>query len=213
MGMRDSSNTLLSDSVQPASSLAERLLRPRIATRIGWLDAALGGGLAPGELSEWGLPWGHGGRELIVAILAAVMRTDRALWIQTGRQISIYPPAWAARGIDLQRIRFTHSRHPLKELLPLFTEPFFATIVIDDDERVLRRADGAFLAHQARSLKCLILLLRDGRLRAEQGNVWARFRGNVQRVVKTEQMTLEILRGGAPRPICFDLQSLQEVPP
>ena len=92
------------------------------------LTAFLKGGLPFGALTEWGLPWGHELREMILSFISTKKKRPHplwTLWIHTRPNIFIYPPAWKARGIDLAFIRFAFSQQPLIDLRSALLDSFF----------------------------------------------------------------------------------------
>jgi hypothetical protein len=141
------------------------------------LDRALGGGLLPGSLSEWGLPPGRRGREVILGYLRH--HTGWSLWATPETDTTrLYPPAWAARGVDLTRLRWARTDRPLQDLKPALLSSVFPVIVLDRPPR-LRPDDMAFLAAQARAHHYHVLILRDYFLSSARGNAHARARLNV----------------------------------
>lgn len=167
----------------PASQILEektRIPQTRLPSRLPLLDSFLSGGLGWGELSEWGLPWGSGLRDLILPFLVSAQCEQPPawiLWVYGQKDVSVNPLAWHARGMNLEQLRFARSTKPLIELKPLFLSGFFRVIVLDGIPR-LQVEDYAFLARQARQLQQHILVLHPYELSSEQGNVWARLRVN-----------------------------------
>ena len=170
------------------------------------LDRLLGGGLPVGAITEWGVPFGYGGREVVLRSLVVPksMMSDSGtapwmLWVHGWPGMSIYPPAWAARGVDLTRLRVAHSQAPVHDLRPVFLEPVFRLIVLDAPTR-LSSEDEAFLARQARALEQVVVVLRDGRLGREgrAGSLWARLRLNAWYEAEGRVYRVEALRGAAP---------------
>ncbi len=144
------------------------------------LDRFLQGGLPWGTLSEWGLPWGQGGRELLLRGLGEASRREaeaRLLWISPDKHLTIYGPAWSSLGVPIERWRFVASPRPMVELKPALLDPLFRFLVFDAP-RSLSNEDMAFLALRARQNRQIVLILRDGWLSPERGNVFARLRVN-----------------------------------
>jgi len=171
----------------------------RIATGWDTLDRATGGGLRPGELSEWGLPAGRGGRELILRLLAhAQQRSELGLllWVLPDNELAVYPPAWEARGLDLARIYFATTSHVMHDLKPAFTEPVFDAIVLDTPQ--ITQDDLAYMAGRARDNHNLMLVLRPYLLRSEKGNVWAKLRLNCWYDETRQEHQVHLLRGAPP---------------
>ena len=152
----------------------------KLSSNIRDLDGFFDGGLPYGSVVEWGVPFGLGGREVVLAFLSRTPRTVWTLWISSKPQFTVYPPAWHARGVDLERIRFTCSSKPVEELKPALLDPFFKVIVFDAP-RHFTDDDCAFIARGARARGQLVLILRDFLLGQRRGNVWARYRVNCWR--------------------------------
>ena len=171
------------------------------------LNALLQGGMRFGELIEWGMPRGRGGREIIALFLAQATRaasqpqdpdaTDSSwcLWVTSDPDFVVYPPAWVARGVDLSHMRFACSKRILDELKPVFLDPFFKVIVLDDPRR-LTAGDYSFLAHQARVHQQLIMILRNHFLTIRRGNVWAHVRLNGWYDAFSSRFFLQMIKGG-----------------
>lgn len=164
------------------------------------LDAALGGGLARDGVSEWGLPPGRRGREVIIHYLARLLETHPnrqqawCLWISPDTdELRVYPPAWMARGLNLSRMRFARTDHPMKDLKAALLSSVFAAIVLDRPNR-LRPDDCAFLAAQSRAHRRHTMILRDHFLSAGRGNVWARQRLNID-IVHGDTFNARFTRG------------------
>ena len=192
---------------------ASHLRQPvaKLSSRVALLDSFLGGGLGWGEISEWGLPWGAGLRDLILLFMASAQQeTQRpawVLWIYGQRDIQVNPMAWHARGIQLERLRFATSSKPLAELKPLFLSNFFRMIVLDS-VAPLSHEDYAFLARQARSLQQHILILHAHDLSNSQGNVWARLRLNCRRDFAQQRAFITQLKGQQHSQLSLSLKSL-----
>ncbi len=221
--------TRASTSTSPfsAASLKAASLVPagdRLSSGITALDDFLGGGLSWGSVCEWGIPFGSGGREVLVSFLAGASslsnhmgRVDQAavslpwtLWVQGRSGLTVYPPAWHARGVDLERVRFATSAKPVADLKPVFMDPLFKIIVIDAP-RSLSDDDCAFLARQARAQGQLIIILRDFFLGERRGNVWARLRINCwcpDPVHRPESLCLRVVRGLSQRQMTWQLPRL-----
>ncbi len=167
----------------------------RVASGIEALDKLLEGGLSEGSVSEWGMPFGQQGRELIIPWLATMTEENWALWILSRPGLSIYPPAWAARGVSLQHMRFAHSNKPVAELKQAFMEPFFKFIIIDAPMH-FSPEDCAFVAKCARANGQIVILLRNWLLSSKKGNVWAKTRLNCCFDEKQQSFVIKALRGG-----------------
>jgi hypothetical protein len=184
-------------------------LQPPLPSRLPLLDSFLGGGLGWGELSEWGLPWGCGLRDLILPFLVSAQGEEPPawiLWVYGQKDICVNPLAWHARGVQLERLRFACSTRPLIELKPLFLSGFFRLIVLDGVPRLMDE-DYAFLARQARRLQQHILVLHPYTLTRERGNVWARLRINCARDFTQQHVVLTLLKGHQQRQLLLPFQS------
>jgi hypothetical protein len=120
------------------------------------------------------------------------------LWILGGELAKcseIYPPAWQARGIDLERLSVAYSQNPMDELKEAFVNTVFGCVVLDSVK--LKRRDFVFLAHRARQLQKTILVVQNFYLSSKQGNIWARYRMNC--VQHSLGLALKMIRGGEPR--------------
>lgn len=190
--------SLLSDlGVKHASVAAQESLwisgnQSRLSSGISALDHFFDGGLPYGSVVEWGLPLGLGGHEIVLAFLAQAAQSQTTpsenplnpkwiLWSSGRPELTVYPPAWHARGVNLEYIRFAKSTKPVEDLKPLFLDPFFKIIVLDAPKD-FSEDDCAFIARQARAHGQLILILRDFFLGPRRGNVWARYRVNCARL-------------------------------
>lgn len=197
MGALKATSTCSLGAVLVAEELREREYLP---SGIGFLDRFLGGGLPVGALTEWAMPLGGGGREILlpwIARMKHLVQPQWVLWIHSHSCLEIYPPAWAARGVALDELRFARTHAPLKDLRPIFLEPLFKLIIIDSPEN-FSDDDCAFVARQARRLDQVVVLLRQEMLglrkgdryvfdrlprgkkrRQDAGNIWARLRLNL----------------------------------
>lgn len=181
-------------SMQQAGDLATGSL----GSICGDLTRFLGGALAPGSLSEWGMPSGHGARELALSIVAQATAQQRlVLWVNGNESLAVYPPAWSARGVDLERLRFVQASRPVELLKPVFLERLFDLIVIDCPKH-LGADDWAFLARQARAMDVHIMVLQEFLLSGRRGNIWARVRVNCVAGMGGWQLTM--VRGPAHEP-------------
>lgn len=177
----------------------------RLTTGIESLDALTGGGFPLGSLTEWGMPLGHGGLELLVRLVARYTQGADPQWglvSQGAGGLLVMASAWQARGVNLDRLRLTVSDHPVRDLKPILIQPFFKLIVLYSPPK-LSAEDCAFLARSARTHKRLIWVVRDRWLTPERGNVWARLRLNVGRDSSgndtNHSIKAELVRGSAPR--------------
>lgn len=184
-------------AIIPGSLFMKRQRAQRVASGNPMLDRISGGGLCRGELSEWGVPHGRGGRELVIKMLAYAQMQGTLgllLWIRPHDDMDVYPPAWEARGIDLARTYFACSGKVLHDLKAAFVEPVFDALILDTPGQ-LTGDDLAYLATRARDNHNLILLLRPYLLRSENGNVWARLRLNCWYDAHRQQHVVRAVKG------------------
>lgn len=184
------------------------------------IDRFLGGGLPVGALTEWGAPLGQGGRDLVLLWLAkACSPSGRTalpaawghtapwiLWAHSWPHLSIYPPAWQARGVRLEQLRCVCTPAPVTDLRPVFLEPVFRLIILDAPQR-FSAEDCAFVARQARLNDQVVIVLRDSLLgvppptrggAGEQGGgggIWARLRLNTSYDHGSQCYRLQAVRG------------------
>lgn len=196
---------MISDKQSQISSL-QRLLsntcKPKdlvlkISSGIPQLDQALSGGFPVGSLCEWGMPPGKHARTLLVKLLAH--NQCLCLWIYSSDDSRrVYPPAWAARGIDLSQIYFVQSTSPLSQLRPAFLEQLFPIIVIDSF-CCHSKDELAFLSRQARALSATIFILRPYLLSHAKGNPFAKHRLNSWLNHQNNKFHIHLLRGHSPK--------------
>src|SRR5437764_1548359 len=113
--------------VRRAPALSPRTARP-LSTGMAALDAALGGGLARGQLHEITGPPGAGGTALLRAALAAAT--------SAGENCALIDPGGSfdpARGIDLSRLLWVRPRDPVQALraAEIALEARFALVALD----------------------------------------------------------------------------------
>ncbi len=145
------------------------------------LNGYLEGGLPIGAICEWGLPPGQGGREIVLRWLSPLTQQGGlCLWVCSQEDLLVYPPAWSARGVDLEKMRFAYTTSPLQELKPALMASVFKLIVLDAPKKI-SEDDLAFIAHQARKNGYIFMLLRNYLLTPQKGNVRARLRLNCRR--------------------------------
>jgi len=198
---------LLSDSRLRTASINPKEVK--LCSGIRQLDEFLHGGLAFSTLTEWGIPFGNGGRHLMASFLANATsgrwegeQKLWCLWVSARQQYILYPPAWKAIGVDLRHLRFVQSQAPLRELKPLFIDGFFKVLVLDG-VTTLSDEDYCFLAHQARLSRQLICVLQDQFLSTHHANVWARLRLNIRSPYASHLYQVECIRGACVSPSLF----------
>jgi len=173
------------------------------------LDEFLEGGLASGAVSEWGMPAGHGAREIVLSIVGRVTAAEMlVLWVNGQDGLEVYPPAWSARGVDLRFIRFATAKKPIELLKPVFLEPLFRLVVLDSPKN-LSGEEWAFMARQARAMEVHVMVLQNFFLSGRRGNIWARLRVNCRQRsngVRGDGWHLEAVRGTARQPL--DLRAI-----
>lgn len=153
------------------------VVAPTLASHVMPLDSLLRGGLRYGEVTEWGIPWGRGGRDAIVRFLAAMPPDHWGLWVNTRPDTVVNAPAFAAKGVALDRMRFCQTMNPLSDLKPAFMQRCFNLIVLDL-QISLKPDECAFLAQRAKANHQIIILIRNFFLSSDRGNVWAKRRLN-----------------------------------
>jgi hypothetical protein len=107
-----------------------------------------------------------------------------------------FPPAWAARGIDLNRMYFARTDRPLEDLRAVFFGEEFSRVVLDSFE--LSEAQYSFLSQQARSLKKEVHVMRPLRLSRNSANPFAAIRFNVSldpKDLSENRFLMEPIRG------------------
>ena len=132
---------------------------------------------------------------------------SKILWVYGKPELTIYPPAWQARGLPLERMRFACSQAPLEDLRPVFLEPLFKIIVLDTPMN-FSDEDCAFVVRQARLNNQLVIVIRDFFLGVRSSNVWSKIRLNCWFDSSTQKYNLRVVRGLPPRHIVFSEQEL-----
>lgn len=158
------------------------------------------GGIPLGSLLEMGIPFGNGGRRLLVQLIAAATsgisgaQKHWCLWISARAQPEVYPPAWQAMGVDLNLLRFASSASPVADLKAVFLDDFFKLIVIDHPGG-LRTDEYTFLAQCARQHHKIIVVTQDRTLSPKDSNTAARYRLNVSKSPDQNILQLSPVRG------------------
>jgi hypothetical protein len=172
-----------------------------LASGIAPLDRALGGGLAFGTLAEWGLPPGRQGLRILLQFF--LRSKPLVLWVSSDDESSVYPPAWAALGIELKQMYFVCTQEPLRQLQPVFFEPVFEVIVLHRPG-YLSPGDFAFLAQQARKMRQLIIITRPYFLHAQKGNAHMRVRANAYYEFSSRRSVVHGVKGTTQEQVVFD---------
>jgi hypothetical protein len=152
-----------------------------IPSRLQKLDDFLGGGLAAGQLSEWGLPLGQDARRLLLLFVRQVQEQQGlVLWVHGHPGWMPYPAPWFAYGVCPEQLVFAYTEEPLAHLKQAWVqpEPVFGWVVMDL-AWPLAAAEYAFLATCARKHRMHIALIRPVCLSNRNGNPWTRIRINV----------------------------------
>ncbi|MCB0415416.1 MAG: hypothetical protein KDD50_13860 [Bdellovibrionales bacterium] len=139
------------------------------------LQGSLKRGLQKGQIVEWGMPHGQNTRSVLLSFIRAC--PDFVLWVYGDSSLEVYPPAWAAQGIDLSKIYFTCCERPIQTLKPIFLESGFSLIVLDSPKK-LTQGELAFACSSIRKNKQSLFIVRDFFLNPNKGNPLARFRVN-----------------------------------
>lgn len=198
LSLKLSAMGLAAASIGPARAQQGSRVKERLPCGIERLDEFFEGGLPLGAMTEWGAPFGRGGRELLLHWLAHATRSEWVLWVHARAYLAVYPPAWLARGVPLERIRFAVTADPLEDLRPVFLEPFFRVVVLDAPP-LFTKDDCAFVARRARAQGQAVIVVRDDFLDPRRGNVWARLRANCWYEPASRQYRLRVIRGLSPR--------------
>ena len=190
----------LQDVTITASAQHLKVLRENIPSGFSVWDECLGGGWPRGGVVELGLPFGMDAREFLVTSLASMQR--QSLWIYPsrylGESVSIYPPAWAARGISLAKNRFVKTDMPIVHLKSIFMSSVFDVIVCDGVSS-FEEGDWAFVAQQARRHRYVLIALNHRRLHSRKGNIWAGVRANLTSIPSQGRVyRVEAVRGLSP---------------
>ena len=149
--------------------------------------------LEAGTISEWGVPYSQAGREVLVRLLAAL--EGPIVWAYPFEDLTIYPPGWWGRGVELERLFFVYCQdNPVKALRPLIMESTFKIVVLDLKQN-LSRSDWAFLKQQARLNRQYVFVLRSYLLKTSLGNPFASSRFNVWSENVYNSFCLEKIKG------------------
>ena len=141
-------DTSLQQQLQSARSLENKRSRQTQELRSGIdaLDECFAQ-IRPGDLIEWGIPPGLNGRLIPLQLLKQDI--PPSVWIYHHHGLGVFASSWISHGVDLQRLFFICSAHPVRELRPIFLEDTFKRIIIDAP-RKFSTGDMAFVSQQAR---------------------------------------------------------------
>lgn len=155
--------------------------------------------MQPGHIIQWGLPLGKWGRVLPLLFLRNT--NSVTIWVNTHPHLKVYPPSWAAFGIDLKKFFFIQCPDPLS-LKPLFFENTHDCLVIDAAKN-LKPAEMAFLATRMRHNRQILFLIQNFFLSAGRGNPFAHRRLNGWFDTKRTAFVLQFIKGPRRRPLLY----------
>ncbi|GEM_PF-2829420 len=150
-------------------------------------------GFNPGQLIEWGAPFGHDARSIILNFL--LDSAGPILWIYSNPNTQPYPPAWAARGASLDQFYFIHCEEPVRRLRPIFMEPTFRVIVLDAPQRVYK-GELSFITPWLRKNEQTLFLIRPYFLSQKRGNPFSHQRINICFDAGQNNYYIHSIRGG-----------------
>lgn len=156
--------------------------------------------LKPGHIIEWGLPFGHFGRNLPLMYLRE--HKPQALWINAHESFKVYPPSWSAFGVDLSKTYFIQHKNPL-DLQSLYFEDSFRFLIIDSPKS-FKPSEMAFLRQRAIENRQVMFWIYPFSLSCVRGNPFATVRINGQCVHPKNEFMVRLLKGGDPRPLFLD---------
>ncbi len=199
-----SMNSTLNNYIHDSSCLASVHSLDHLVSAVSWLPSTLSlitdflqGGLPFGALVEWGSPMGSEGRRILLTFLVNAMQLScLCLWNNGHCDVTIFPPAWSACGIDLNQLIFTNANHPLTELKPVFLSSLFKVIVLDTALGQLSNDECAWLRHQASLHHYLVIIVRNYRLSNKLGNAWVKLRLNALKHPNSDNYQLWLVKGG-----------------
>ena len=184
----------------------------KYSSSVSKITSFLDGGIPEKRISEWGIPAGQRGRELVLTFLKQASQSQkRVLWVNGHADLTIFPPAWYARGIDPQSIFFTTSDDPMKALKPALLRNYFDMIVFDAGDKQISKIDMAFIRNQLQTTKQTILVLRPHLLSSKQGNPFAHLRININSATQDNRLKLTVLRGLSYRELEIQHTELEEL--
>ena len=147
-----------------------------------------------GAMYEWGLPFGHLGRHIILAMIAELSHKHWILWTHANEESQLNYDSWTAHNINEKTFRVAHTKEPLKDLRAAIISPSFKVIVIDG-AKDLNDISLAFLHHKAKELKKLIFVIRPFYLSPKKGCIWSKKRINIDYKVSQNKLLLKSIKG------------------
>ena len=195
----------------PTAREITRKREDRLPSGIPMLDTFLEGGLPMGAVTELGLPLGKEGRRFLLWFLSSHHRGVCpnplwALWVSSHTQYRIYPPAWFAHGVDPERMVFSESQNPIRELKEVIMNPFFRFLVFDSPPK-MRKEGFAFLAAQGAENRRVTVIIRNYFLSNQNGNVMAKLRVNCWRDPVKDRFIIRVIRGLSTRELILEEES------
>ncbi|RIK98478.1 MAG: recombinase RecA, partial [Proteobacteria bacterium] len=109
--LRSSLPAELAEHLRAGDAPAEHAALPRFATRIGAVDALLGGGFPRGRVSEITGPPSSGRTSLVLALLAAATRDGETTAVVDAAD-AFDPASARAAGVDLGRVLWARPPRP-----------------------------------------------------------------------------------------------------
>jgi hypothetical protein len=162
--------------------------------------------MSPHSVIEWGAPRDQFARSILASTLAYFK--GPILWIHSHRNLTIFPPAWQSKGLDLNRLFFIQYSQTIKNIGPCFQTQLFNFIILDCPLK-LTRSDLRQLQLWAKSYKYCLFILRPFLLSSNRGNPYAHLRFNLFYQFEQNTMLLQPIKGKIKKNICFNqLQSL-----
>ena len=200
-------DTSLQQQLQSARLLKDRQSQQAQELRSGIdaLDACFTQ-VKPGDVIEWGIPPGRNGRLIPLQLLKQDI--PPSVWIYHHHGLGVFASSWISHGVDLQRLFFICSAHPVNELRPIFLEDTFKRIIIDAP-RKFSTGDMAFVSQQARKQGQIIFLIRHYFLSEKHGNPYASLRINTWQSGK-RAFSLQLIKGSGAGKISLPYSAVAE---
>lgn len=185
-------DTSLQQQLQSARSLKDKRSH-QVAEMHSGIDALdeCFAQIKPGDLIEWGIPPGLNGRLIPLQLLKQDI--PLSVWIYHHHGLGVFASSWISHGVDLQRLFFICSAHPVRELRPIFLEDTFKRIIIDAPHK-FSTGDMAFVSQQARKQGQIIFLIRHYFLTEKRGNPHASLRINTWQS-GNRSFSLQLIKG------------------